>query len=265
MPFKAIHLSAVSESLAPSELFGHVRGAFTDARAARAGAFQSASHGTLFLDEIGKASIPIQQLLLRAVEEKVICAVGSDVEVELDVRLMAATSIPLSILCEKHGFLSDLGARFGTLRVVVPPLRKRREDIPHLARLFVAKHAAAADASVGAPQIHPALMAQLQSAQWPLNLRQLDSTMQLLVIHAEGAATLEPDHCIGNLDFLHSGRRGRPAKRTNATIAAVVANAESKADAARTLGVSRATVNRYLKRAELRVSESILSVHKSEL
>jgi len=265
MPFKWLSLAAIDESLAPSELFGHVKGAFTDARKDRLGAIATASHGTLFLDEIGKGSLRIQQLLLRAIEARTICAVGSDRDVSFDVRFMVATNVPLSMLCKKHGFLPDLAARFGMLRVVLPPLRKRREDIPFFAELYAAKHATADSSLAIVPSIHPELMSRLQNAEWPLNLRELDSAMEALIIHAQGAEMLEPDHCFGALDILRPKRRGRPRKSTATVVSAAVAKLTSKSKVADSLGVSLATVDRYLKQAELRVGKSKRPPHKSKL
>lgn len=265
MPFKWLSLAVIEESLAPSELFGHVKGAFTDAREDRLGAIRIACHGTLFLDEISKGSLRIQQLLLRAVEARTICAVGSDIELSIDVRFMVATNVPLSILCKEHGFLPDLAARFGMLRVVLVPLRERREDIPFFTKLYAAKYAAAIGPLAVVPSIHPELMARLQSAEWPTNLRQLDSVMEALIIHSQGAAMLEPDHCFGALDYLRPKRRGRPRKSTTTVVTDAVAKLASKSKAANSLGVSLATVDRYLKQAKLRVSDSVLPPHKSKL
>lgn len=264
-PFKWLSLAAIDESLAPSELFGHVKGAFTDARKDRAGAIASASHGTLFLDEIGKASPSIQQLLLRAVEAKTICPVGADRDASFDVRFMVATNIPLSVLCKERGFLPDLAARFGVLRVVLPPLRERRQDIPALAQLYVRKHAAADSSRKNVPSIHPELMTRLQDAKWPLNLRELDSVMEALLIHSQGASMLEPDHCFGVLDYLRSRKRGRPRKSSANVISAEVAKLKSKSKAADSLGVSRATVDRYLKQIHLSVGDSKHPAHKSKV
>ena len=264
-PFKWLSLAAIDESLAPSELFGHVEGAFTDARKDRPGAIASASHGTLFLDEIGKASPRIQQLLLRAVEAKTICAVGADRDVSFDVRFMVATNIPLSVLCKKHGFLPDLAARFGVLRVVLPPLRERRQDIPFLAQLYVRKYAAADSARDNVPSIHPELMTRLQDAKWPLNLRELDGIMQALLIHSQGAAMLEPDHCFGALDYLRPTKRGRPRKCSTNAVSAEVAKLKSKSKAADSLGVSRATVDRYLKQVNLTIGEPKHPAHNSKV
>lgn len=239
-------LATIIDSLAGSELFGHEQGAFTDARTRRFGAFQSANHSTLFVDEVGKASFAVQRLLLRAIEEQVIFPVGSDRSVKVDVRLLLATNVSLRSLVAQQLFLPDLFARLGQFTIQLPPLRERREDIPDLARYFLALHACRRGYSVGLPTIHPALMTALVAAKWEYNLRELDGTMHRLVVQAGSAAQLTLDHCVANMNYLRPRARGRPTKSSPERVAAAVRDADSIADAARTLGVSRSTVYRRL-------------------
>ena len=140
-PFQHIVLSTFDDGVIASELFGHVAGAFTDARHLRAGHFASANRGTLVLDEIGKASRSVQAKLLHAIEYGEIRPVGSDREVTVDVRIVAATNIPLEQLAQADRFLPDLCARLNTFRIVIPPLRERKADIPALVWEAVRKHA----------------------------------------------------------------------------------------------------------------------------
>jgi DNA-binding NtrC family response regulator len=239
-------LATVIDSLAGSELFGHEAGAFTDARTRRPGAFQSANHSTLFIDEIGKASDTVQRLLLRAIEDRVICPVGADRSIKVDVRLLMATNVSLKSLVAEQLFLPDLYARLGQFRVYLPPLRERKEDIPDLARYFLAHHALRRGYSVGLPTIHPSLMSALESAEWEYNLRELDGVMHRLIVEADSAAQLTPEHCVGDLDYLRVRSRGRPTKSSPASVAATVGRTDSIADAARALSVSRSTVYRKL-------------------
>ncbi|MDQ2930836.1 MAG: sigma 54-interacting transcriptional regulator [Gemmatimonadota bacterium] len=243
-------LATVVDSLAASELFGHAQGAFTDARGSRAGAFQSARRGTLFLDEVGKASPAVQRLLLRAVEDRVVIPVGSDRAVPVDVRLLLATNVSLESLVGDGRFLPDLFARLGQFRIVVPPLRERREDIPDLARYFLAKHAARSGYSVGLPEIHPALMGALQHAPWKYNLRELDGTMHRLILEADSAAVLTFEHCVDGIKYLREYEQGRPTKLSPGSVAAAVTLADSVAGAARALDISRSTIYRKLAQIE---------------
>jgi two-component system response regulator HydG len=244
-PLQEESLATISDSLAGSDLFGHVMGAFTDARAHRLGAFKSAIHSTLFLDELGKATPIVQRHLLRAIEERVIRPVGSDRSIIVDIRLMAATNVDLKSLVEKDLFLPDLYARLGHFSVYLPPLRERREDIPDLARYFLAQHAMRRGYPIGLPAIHPALMLALEEAEWETNLRGLDGAMHYLIAEADPSVELTLDHCSGDFDYLRTHARGRPKKSSSASVAAAIKQLGSVTDAARALSVSRSTIYRY--------------------
>jgi DNA-binding NtrC family response regulator len=243
-PFHNVVLSTLDDSLASSELFGHVAGAFTDARHSRAGHFVSAAGGTLFLDEIGKASRLVQQKLLHAVEYGEIRAVGSDRDLRVDVRIVVASNVSLSDLVSSGLFLADLYARVQLFRVILPPLRERRIDIPVLARHYVAIHAPGCgyDAS---PAIDAQLMQALEGADWPANLRQLDTTMHRLLIEAEGDTVLTLRHCTEDLEHLRTHTRG---PLTRARVDGALAQAGTVSGAAKLLGVDRTTVHRFQRR-----------------
>lgn len=241
-----ISVATIVDSLANSELFGHEAGAYTDARGRRTGAFQSANHSTLFIDEIGKASSTVQRLLLRAIEDGVINPLGSDRCMKVDVRLILATNVSLTSLVADELFLPDLFARLGQFRIQLPPLRERKEDIPDLARYFVAKHGFQSGYPVGLPTIHPSLMNALVHAEWPYNVRELDQTLNRIVFDAESAVELTFDHCVGDLGYLRVHTRGRPTKSSPSNVANAVKRIETVAGAARSLGMSRSTVYRKL-------------------
>jgi two-component system response regulator HydG len=245
-PYECAILSAISDSFAHSDLFGHVSGAFTDARRPRQGLFVSAVGGTLFLDEIGKASPYLQQLLLHAVEDKQIRPLGSDRMVQVDVRLVVATNIPLHQLVEEQRFLPDLHARIGNFRVELPPLRDRRADIPVLVDLFLEKRAS--ELGYPKPTVHPGLMDALQGAPWPNNLRELDTTVQRLLIDAAGARELTPDLCVGDLDHLRKRQKHKPGSLHLADVENAIAAAGSVSKAAERLGIDRTTVYRIRER-----------------
>lgn len=244
-PYHCVVLSTLDDTLASSELFGHVAGAFTDARHSRAGHFVSANGGTLFLDEIGKASRAIQQKLLHAVEYGEVRPVGSDRDMRVDARIVVASNVPLEQLVEKNEFLADLYARVGTFRVVLPPLRERRADIPLLINRYVAKHATGCGYS-GVPDVHAELLGALQSAAWPQNMRQLDATVHRLLVEAEGAATISLEHCTDDLSYLRpdSARGALTVERVDVALS----RAGSISGAARLLGVDRTTVHRFQRR-----------------
>ncbi len=249
--FREVPLSAVDDALAGSDLFGHVAGAFTDAKGTRQGHFVSASGGTLFLDEIGKASPAVQRKLLVAIERKEIWPVGSDRPVGVDVRLIAASNVPLAELVERGAFLPDLYARLEPFRVRIPPLRERRADIPILVNDFVRRHASACGYRGGRwPVIHPSLMEALIAAEWPHNVRELEGVVRRLLIDAQGARMLLLEHCEGALEFLRALRpkRSRGSRRPTGP-GPLLQDREPKAAAARRLGVSRTTLYRWLEEA----------------
>jgi transcriptional regulator with GAF, ATPase, and Fis domain len=179
-----VDLSALSAGLVESELFGHVRGAFTGATQNRPGYFSIAHGGTLFLDEISNVSWELQGKLLRAIETRKIHPVGSERESEVDVRIVAATNKDLFELVEAHKFREDLYYRLNVIPIVVPPLREHSDDIPLLATHFLKearKEAAAAPAGFAADA-----MARLISYHWPGNVRELKNIVERLVATVEG-------------------------------------------------------------------------------
>ncbi len=247
-PFHAISLAAVEDSLAGTELFGHTRGAFTNANASRPGAFVTANRGTLFLDEIGKASRTVQYKLLTVIEDRIVQPLGSDQQIPVDVRIIAATNVPLEQLCSQGNLLPDLLSRLRAFVLRLPPLRERREDIPSLVYGMIAKHAPAlGGARKTLPAVDPLLLRALTRAEWPLNLRELDATVQRLLVEAGDAETLTLDHCQYELAPL----RGLVRRARQVSVEQVRTTAEhsaSRAATARKLGVSEATVYRRLRK-----------------
>jgi len=244
--FHSVALSSVDDSLVNSELFGHVAGAFTDARANRAGVFVSANGGTLFLDEIGKASPVVQHRLLHAVEAREVRPIGSDRDVPVDVRVVAATNVGLEQLVAEGRFLPDLYARLETFRVRIPSLRERRADIPVLVQEALDRHAPACGYKV-APSIDTDLMAALQHADWPNNLRQLDATVNRILIDAEGSPELSLTHCVDDLAYLRIGPA--PHDRLDEQeVAEAMRKGKNMSETAALLGVHRTTLYRFQKR-----------------
>ncbi len=250
-PYNYIVLSTLDDALASSELFGHVAGAFTDARHARSGQFVSANGGTLFLDEIGKASPAVQQKLLHAIEYGEIRPVGSDREIKVDARIIAATNVSLEQLVAAERFLPDLEARLGVFRIELPPLRSRRADIPMLVEHYVESFAPHCQYDAP-PTIADDLMSALCAAEWPNNLRQLSSTVHRLLVDAEGDAVITLHHCVDDLAYLRGMRVREPATLTIAEIDHACEQAGSVSGAARLLGVDRTTIYRARRRQEIR-------------
>ncbi len=178
-PFVAINCAAVPESLLESELFGHVRGAFTDAREARAGLFRRAHGGTLLLDEIGDMPLGIQPKLLRVLQERVVRPVGGSEEVLVDVRIIAATHRDLEALMEQQRFREDLYFRIHVIELEVPPLRARRADILPLAQRFLRDSARRIGREVQG--ISTSAAERLVDYSWPGNVRELQNCIERAV------------------------------------------------------------------------------------
>jgi len=182
-PFVAVNCGALPEALLESELFGHVRGAFTGAETNKKGLLEVADRGTVLLDEIGEMSQPMQVKLLRVLQDRRFRRVGGTDEVEADLRIIAATNRDLAKLVAEGQFREDLYYRINVIPVHLAPLRERQEDIPPLAEHFVAKYAAQLRKPIAG--ILPQAMQCLQAYPWPGNIRELENAM-------ERAVTLEP-------------------------------------------------------------------------
>jgi DNA-binding NtrC family response regulator len=190
-PFVAVHCAALSENLLESELFGHERGAFTGATERRLGRFESADGGTLFLDEIGEISQSTQVKLLRFLETKAIERVGGSRPIELDVRLVAATNRDLEREVREGKFREDLFFRLNVVRLRMPPLRERADDIPlllaHFIRIFSQEN------GVAALTIEPGALRTLQAYAWPGNIRELRNFCENAVVLRRGGSLTEYD------------------------------------------------------------------------
>ncbi|MEM9454450.1 MAG: sigma-54 dependent transcriptional regulator [Myxococcota bacterium] len=178
-PFVAVNCSAVPENLLESELFGHAKGAFTDARQDRMGLFAQANGGTLFLDEIGEIPLLVQPKLLRSLEERRVRPVGSNNEMDIDVRIVAATNRDLEAAVEEQRFREDLYFRINVIHVDLPPLRSRGTDILALAQHFLGRYALQAGKEVKG--ISPSAAQRLCDYDWPGNVRELRNCMERAV------------------------------------------------------------------------------------
>lgn len=178
-PFVAVNCSAIPATLVESELFGHVRGAFTDASASRAGLFVEANEGTLFLDEVGELPLALQPKLLRALQEYRVRPVGADREVEINCRIVAATNVDLNAARTAGTFRSDLYFRLAVIKLTIPSLRDRAGDILELAQHFV--HRAAERSGVATNGLSTSAARALMAYSWPGNVRELENAMERAV------------------------------------------------------------------------------------
>lgn len=183
-PFLPVSCAAIPEGLLESELFGYVKGAFTGATETRAGFFQTADGGTIFLDEISSASLPTQAKLLRVLQDKEVCMVGSTRPRKVDVRILAATNQDLVGLVKKEIFREDLYFRLNVIAIDIPPLRERSDDVLLLIRQFAAKFAR--EMGRPTPRFSDRALQLLRNYHWPGNVRELENVIQRLVVMAEG-------------------------------------------------------------------------------
>ncbi len=184
-PFVPFNCAAIPETLLETELFGHAKGAFTDAKYAKRGLFVEADGGTLFLDEIGDMPVTIQTKLLRAIQEREIRPVGATKDVKVDVRLIAATHHDLQKLVKEGKIREDLYFRLNVVPIRLPELKDRGQDIPLLARHFLKKHAAENNRKV--PKISKEAMHVLMEYSWPGNVRELENVLERAIVFTEEA------------------------------------------------------------------------------
>ncbi|MEM9057957.1 MAG: sigma-54 dependent transcriptional regulator [Pseudomonadota bacterium] len=243
-----VDLGAVAESLFESELFGHTRGAFTDASSDRAGRFQAAHRGTLFLDEIGNLPPPLQTRLLRALENREVVPLGSDQPVSVDVRLIAATNQPLEEMVAQGGFREDLLYRINTIELTLPPLRERLEDlealVAHFGALYARKY------RLPEKTVTADALAALRGHHWPGNVRELSHAVERALILSEGdrldAADFElrgarassPEPASLNLEATERAMVRTALKRENGNVSR----------AAKALGITRAALYRRMEK-----------------
>jgi two-component system response regulator HydG len=262
-PFIALNCAALPHELLESELFGHVRGAFTDAKTSRKGLFLEASGGTLFLDEIGEMPLATQVKLLRSLQERTVRPVGGTAEVPFDARLIAATNRDLAVDVAAKHFREDLYYRINVVTIAVPPLRQRRDDIPLLAESFLRRFAALQGKKV--PVISAAAMERLVARSWPGNVRELENAI-------ERAVSMSQSDVLGADAF--TGDHAPPIEESAVVVASVppltpetlvTADVQerlyvqyvldrvggNKSRAAEVLGYDRRTLHRKLKRASV--------------
>ena len=244
--FVPVNCGAISEDLMESEFFGHTKGAFTGAQNTREGLFTYANNGTLFLDEIGEMPMSMQVHLLRVLEERVIRPVGSNREIPIDVRIIAASNRNLAKEVENGNFREDLYYRLNVVSVRMPPLRERIDDLPALVQYFSAK--LASDLGVSAPEISGNDLFHLRSYQWPGNIRELKNVIERCILLKKS-----PKSCISGLTQTSepSDDQGEYIRldevEKNHILRVLEMESGNKSAAARLLGVSRKTLERKVK------------------
>jgi transcriptional regulator with GAF, ATPase, and Fis domain len=250
MPFIKVNCAAIPETLLESELFGHIKGAFTDATSTKKGKFSLANRGSIFLDEIGTMSVALQAKLLRVLQEREIEPLGAERTEQVDVRVIAATNRDIRQLVVEGRFQADLFYRLHVIPIVVPPLRERAEDIPMLVEYFVDKHATRIGKSIDA--IEDGVVSWLQEYDWPGNVRELENTIERAVVLTTGstigrdavtvdAATRARASCVPSLKL-----RQNVEWIECETIRRALDVSTAKRQAARLMGISPRSLSYYL-------------------
>jgi len=253
-PFVAINCAAVPPNLLESELFGHTRGAFTDAKLSRKGLFQEATGGTLFLDEVGEMPLEMQAKLLRALQERVVRPVGSDNEIPFDARIVTATHRDLEDDVAKRRFRQDLFYRINVVSINVPPLRERGSDVLKLASYFLQKSADRTAQPVR--RLSPAVAERILVYDWPGNVRELENCIERAIALSrfeeltledlpERIRSYRPDHFVMTADDVEEIISLDELERRYIARALKLLNG-NKARAAQLLGVDRRTLYRRL-------------------
>jgi DNA-binding NtrC family response regulator len=247
-PFISVDLGAISETLFESELFGHVKGAFTDAREDRTGRFEEANGGSIFLDELGNISLPLQAKLLTVLQNRAVTKVGSNKSTAIDVRLITATNRNIQRMAAEYQFRQDLLYRINTIEIQLPPLRERLDDIVPLAEYFLEKYATKYKRTV--TTLHESLIQQLRQYEWPGNIRELQHAMERAVILSQGKTLMPKDVFVKNPiqeQALNTGYNLEEMERNIITQAMKKCNGNIT-EAAKELGLSRAALYRRLEK-----------------
>ncbi len=266
-PFIKVNCAALNESLLESELFGHVKGAFTGAYRSREGRFEAARGGDIFLDEIGDLPLATQVKLLRVLEEKVIERVGDNRSIPVDVRVISATNRDLADLVRRGEFREDLYYRINVIPVQVPPLRERVEDIPVLADFFFRRIQLKSGKKIEG--ISRTAMDRLMTCSWPGNVRELKSAFEYAFVACR-ASEIQPHHFPPTIAAAEKERTPQQEKRTRELsgeskeetekrrlVAALEQSGGNRSEAARILGVSRVTVWNRMKKYGIRLRQEL--------
>jgi DNA-binding NtrC family response regulator len=253
-PFVKVDVGALTESLFESELFGHKKGAFTGAAEDREGRFESANGGTLFLDEIGNITLQQQAKLLSVLQNRQVTRLGSNVPINIDIRLICATNVPLAELANENRFRKDLIYRINTVEIIVPPLRKREGDIILLAKHFAQIYAAKYVKSL--PDLDSGAILKLKQYSFPGNVRELQYTMERAIIMMEGDTISADDLIFSPIESTPVAEKEPDDFNLNAveknTILKVIEKYNGNISrAAKELGLTRTALYRRLSKYEI--------------
>jgi DNA-binding NtrC family response regulator len=258
-PFIAINCAAIVDNLLESELFGHEKGAFSGAVEKKPGKFVLAENGTLFLDEIGELALPLQAKLLRTLQEQTVEPVGSTHSIKINVRVIAATNRDLYQMARENAFREDLIYRLNVINIQIPPLRKRKEDIPLLAQALLEK--SASELGKPTPKLSPEFLDYLHRQEWPGNVRELGNTITHALLHCR-SQTLTPD-VLEQPDNLEQSSATGSLEPLLLTLEEVEANhiqrvlkhtGGHKTNSCRILGISRPALDRKIEKYGLSLS-----------
>jgi two-component system, NtrC family, response regulator HydG len=254
-PYVKVDVGALTETLFESELFGHKKGAFTDAREDRKGRFESANGGTLFLDEIGNISLHQQAKLLSVLQNRQITRLGTNDPVPVDIRLICATNMPLTELANENRFRKDLIYRINTVEIVVPPLRKRTDDILLLARHFSRVYSNKYMKPV--MEIDEKAQDKLMGYHFPGNIRELQYTIERAVIMADGNVLQPTDLIFSPIESQVSEKAEQPVElnlstvEKNTILRVIEKHNGNITKAARELGLTRTALYRRLSKYDI--------------
>jgi two-component system response regulator HydG len=253
-PFIKVDVGALTETLFESELFGHKKGAFTDAREDRMGRFEAANSGTLFLDEIGNITLHQQAKLLSVLQNRTIIRLGTNQSLPIDIRLVCATNLPLAELANEARFRKDLVYRINTVEIIVPPLRKRGDDVvllaKHFAKIYAAKYLKAAN------DFEPRALEKLKAYHFPGNVRELQYTIERAVIMSENDKLQSNDLIFSPLESV----KDMPDETPDFTLSTIEKNTILKviekhngniSKAAKELGLTRTALYRRLSKYDI--------------
>ena len=248
--FVSVDMGAITETLFESELFGHKKGAFTDAKEDRQGRFVVANNGTLFLDEIGNLSMPLQSKLLTAIQNKVINPVGSNTSIDVDIRLIAATNMPIQEMVGDGTFRQDLLYRLNTVEIHLPPLRDRVEDIPLLVEHFLKVYGSKYHKQV--KNISDSALRKLQLYAWPGNIRELQHAIERALIMSDKDELSAEDFFFlsqtSDTEANGEGSLNLEEVEKNTILKAVNMHSGNISKAAKELGLTRASLYRRLEK-----------------
>jgi DNA-binding NtrC family response regulator len=246
--FVHVDLGSIPETLFEAELFGHTRGAFTDAKEERAGRFEVASGGTLFLDEIGNLTLPLQAKILTAIQNREVVRIGSNHLIPVDVRLISATNMPLYDMSDSFEFRQDLLYRINTVEITLPPLRERKEDISVIAEYYLKMFCE----QYGKDDIklNDAVIIKLNGYHWPGNIRELAHTIERAVILCK-CGTLTPDDFVLRAKYMPVIQPDEPSLRVEDFEKKAISVALGKHNgnlsrASEELGIARSTLYRKI-------------------